>query len=300
MNRFIVFILFFNVFINLAHIKEIVILEPSTSPFSKMVEKHVAHLATNYFEQVSSHDIQVIVNALLASYQCAKADLKYDTLVSKILVNLWKLKTDHNKEEAITKFITLSKKFIRINEQKTLAAAVWHGVTEYLDAPEQENAAYIFAQIAEERIKIVQEYLDNNKELFFQSCMQAQEYNQKAAQRIHSIANVFKAVCEMPFDGSQEEHSLAALNTAYKMALALEEEQPKLMNALKPILHHIEDVILMNIMLDSLYYAECYSFLKKQHNGEDTMILFDYDGFIPEDKRADHLPYVVYCNEGLH
>ena len=147
MNRFIFFIVFFNVFTSLAFTKEIVILEPSMSPFSKMVEKHVSFLATHYFQDASSHDIQIIVNALLASYQYAKVDLKYETLASKLIANLWKLKNDPTKEEALAKFIALSKKFIRVAEQKKLTTQTWDAIAGYLDAPEQKTyCARIFGQ----------------------------------------------------------------------------------------------------------------------------------------------------------
>lgn len=294
-----VLIMFFNVCINQAQIKEIVILEPTASPFSKRVEKHIELLAAEHFEQASSYDIQLVVNAILASYQCVTIDLKYDSLLSKLLSTLGKLKATHD-EEDVAKFVRLSKKFIQVSKEKMAATAVWHAVTNYLEKPEQKNAAIIFEAIAQERVKILQEYLHNTKELLFNSCAQVQDYNQKAAQRIHGIANVFKAVYEMPYEGDPEEHAFAALNLAYSLVLALEKEHSKLMRALKPIQHHVEDVALINSMLDSLYYAECYGFLKRTQNGDDTKILFDQKGLIPEEKRGMPLPYVVYCNEDLH
>lgn len=282
-----------------ANANEIIILESSNSPLSKMVQTHMEFLVANHFEQASSADLQVIANALLASYNYTQADLKYDKMIAKVLMTLWMLKTKNDQsDELVQKLTYLIKKLNDAFVYRKETQNIWHVIMQYLDLDEQRNAAHIFEAIALERVKIVQEYLHNNSGLLMNSCAQTQEYNQKAAIRINSIASVFKAFEEMPFEGEEHERAFAILNSAYSLVLTLEAEQPKLIAAMNPIIQHVEDASLMNIALDSLYYAQFYYFLQSNYSNGEPVLLFDQKGLIPEQQRTKTLP-VVYYNKDL-
>jgi hypothetical protein len=257
-------------------------------------------LIDTYFERVSGDEIQLVANALFASYQYAQADIKYDKVVSKILMTLWKLKTKNDSPEELTQKLThLIKKLNRLFMHRKETQKIWQVVMQYFDLQEQSNAVKIFEAIAFERMKIVEEYLHNNSGLLISSCAQMHENNQKSAMRIHSIASMFNAFNEMPFGDEEHERAFSILNSAYSMALALEAEQPKLIAAISPIMQHVEDVSLMNIVLDRLYYAQFYNLFKTRCFNGGPVMIFDQNGIIPEQQRNTLLPSVCYCNNDL-
>jgi len=299
MKNFFLIVFFLNITSYLTHAKEINIIESSNSPLSKMVSSHMKCLVDTYFEQVSVDEMQLVANALSASYQYAQADIKYDKILSKILMTLWKLKTKNNSSEELTKKLShLIKKLNRSFMQKQETENVWQAIIQYFDLHQQNNAVKIFEAIAFERMKIVEEYLHNNNGLLVNSCSQTHENNHKLAIRINSIANMFKAFEEMPFEGQEHERAFALLNSAYSLVLALEAEQPKLIEAINPIMQHIEDVSLMNMVLDSLYYAQFSTVLKNNFDNE-PVIFFDQVGILPELQKTVPLPTVCYCNNDL-
>lgn len=274
--------------------QQLYIKEPSTSLLTHMVHSHFTETMAQYAE-VEPEVLQIIANALLSAYELGRYNFKWNYMSEKLIRRVWQLHNDPGiNEKKILKKITL---VVREMEQVIIsleeAKSVWNMITAYLELPGQEKAHALFTEIAKECVKITGKYLDNTQELLLSSCKQAYENSSHEALRINTISNFFRGISEdaLPYEVDESEHNFALLTAANNMVLTLKKEQLKLIQAVDPLMQHADDIALMNITLDSLYYERFYDVLQS-HYPDYCYVLFNQRGRTDIQERTIQLPAV--------